>query len=57
LDGPSASEICGLLFWKIEDEDEENINKEQHSRLLITRLLILIAGYLLAVALKILSIK
>lgn len=38
------------FFGEIEDEDEENINKEQHSRLLITRLLILIAGYLLAVA-------
>lgn len=38
------------FFGEIEDEDEENINKEQHSKLLITRLLILIAGYLLAVA-------
>ena len=38
------------FFGEIEDEDEENINKAQHSKLLITRLLILIAGYLLAVA-------
>lgn len=37
------------FFGEIEDEDEENINKEQHSKLLITRLLILITGYLLAV--------
>ncbi|KFF02220.1 mechanosensitive ion channel family protein [Flavobacterium reichenbachii] len=38
------------FFGEIEDENEENINKRQHSKLLITRLVVLIAGYLLAVA-------
>ncbi|WP_163393420.1 mechanosensitive ion channel family protein [Flavobacterium limi] len=38
------------FFGEIEDENEENINKRQHSKLLITRLLVLIGGYLLAVA-------
>ncbi|MFB9109734.1 mechanosensitive ion channel family protein [Flavobacterium gyeonganense] len=38
------------FFGEIEDENEENINKRQHSKLLITRLLVLISGYLLAVA-------
>ncbi|PXY46666.1 mechanosensitive ion channel family protein [Flavobacterium hydrophilum] len=38
------------FFGEIEDENEENVNKRQHSKLLITRLLVLIAGYLLAVA-------
>lgn len=37
------------FFGEIEDEDEENINKRQHSRLLIIRLILLIGGYLLAV--------
>ncbi|WP_228012142.1 mechanosensitive ion channel family protein [Flavobacterium hungaricum] len=38
------------FFGEIDDENEENINKRQHSKLLITRLVVLIAGYLLAVA-------
>lgn len=38
------------FFGEIEDENEENVNKRQHSKLLITRLVVLIAGYLLAVA-------
>lgn len=38
------------FFGEIDDENEENINKRQHSRLLITRLVVLIVGYLLAVA-------
>jgi len=38
------------FFGEIDDENEENVNKRQHSKLLITRLIVLIAGYLLAVA-------
>ncbi|WP_456312515.1 mechanosensitive ion channel family protein [Pseudomonas shirazensis] len=38
------------FFGEIDDENEENINKRQHSKLLITRLVVLIVGYLLAVA-------
>lgn len=38
------------FFGEIDDENEENINKRQHSKLLITRLIVLISGYLLAVA-------
>ncbi|SMP12729.1 Mechanosensitive ion channel [Flavobacterium hercynium] len=38
------------FFGEIDEENEENINKRQHSKLLITRLVVLIAGYLLAVA-------
>lgn len=38
------------FFGEIDDENEENINKRQHSKLLVTRLVVLIAGYLLAVA-------
>lgn len=38
------------FFGEIDDENEENINKRQHSKLLITRLVVLIIGYLLAVA-------
>ena len=38
------------FFGEIDDENEENVNKRQHSKLLITRLVVLIAGYLLAVA-------
>ena len=37
------------FFGEIEDEDEENVNKKQHSRLMIIRLVLLIGGYLLAV--------
>ncbi|WP_345145474.1 mechanosensitive ion channel family protein [Flavobacterium ginsengiterrae] len=37
------------FFGEIEDENEENINKRQHSKLLISRLVVLIVGYLLAV--------
>nr|WP_315222238.1 mechanosensitive ion channel domain-containing protein [uncultured Flavobacterium sp.] len=38
------------FFGEIDDENEENINKRQHSKLLVTRLVVLTAGYLLAVA-------
>jgi len=39
------------FFGEIDDnENEENINKRQHSRLLVTRLIVLIGGYLLAIA-------
>ncbi|KIO53406.1 mechanosensitive ion channel family protein [Flavobacterium hibernum] len=38
------------FFGEIDDENEENVNKRQHSKLLITRLVVLISGYLLAVA-------
>ena len=38
------------FFGEIDDENEETINKRQHSKLLITRLVVLISGYLLAVA-------
>lgn len=38
------------FFGEIDDEDEESINKKQHSKLLITRLLLLILGYLLAIS-------
>ncbi|RYJ36663.1 Mechanosensitive ion channel MscS [Flavobacterium anhuiense] len=38
------------FFGEIDDENEENINKRQHSKLLITRLVVLISGYLIAVA-------
>ncbi len=37
------------FFGEIDDENEENVNKRQHSKLLITRLVVLIGGYLLAV--------
>jgi len=37
------------FFGEIEEEDEENINKRQHSRLLIIRLILLIGGYMLAI--------
>ncbi|CAM3174922.1 mechanosensitive ion channel protein MscS [Chryseobacterium flavum] len=40
---------AAYFFGEIEDEDEENINKKQHSRLLIIRLVLLTGGYLLAV--------
>ncbi|MCV9927911.1 mechanosensitive ion channel [Flavobacterium sp. LS1R49] len=38
------------FFGEVDDENEENVNKRQHSKLLITRLVVLIGGYLLAVA-------
>ena len=41
------------FFGELDEEDEqdgENVNKQQHSRLLIARLVVLIVGYLLAVA-------
>lgn len=41
----------GYFFGEIDDEaNEESINKRQHSKLLITRLLLLIGGYLLAIS-------
>ena len=38
------------FFGEIDEEDEETINKRQHSKLLITRLLVLVGGYLLAIS-------
>ncbi|MFC0343230.1 mechanosensitive ion channel family protein [Epilithonimonas hispanica] len=41
------------FFGELDEEDEQdgkNVNKQQHSRLLIARLVVLIVGYLLAVA-------
>jgi len=38
------------FFGEIEEENEEAINKRQHSKLLITRLLVLAVGYLLAIS-------
>lgn len=38
------------FFGEIDEENEESINKRQHSRLLITRLSVLILGYLLAIS-------
>jgi len=38
------------FFGEIDEENEEMINKRQHSKLLITRLLVLIIGYLLAIS-------
>jgi len=38
------------FFGEIDEENEETINKRQHSKLLITRLLLLIFGYLLAIS-------
>jgi len=38
------------FFGEIDEEDEESINKRQHSKLLITRLLVLVGGYLLAIS-------
>ncbi|MFD2939140.1 mechanosensitive ion channel family protein [Flavobacterium notoginsengisoli] len=44
-------QYVAYFFGEVDnDEDEENINKQQHSKLLITRLIVLIVGYLLAVA-------
>ncbi|MDR2269519.1 MAG: mechanosensitive ion channel [Sphingobacterium sp.] len=37
------------FFGEIEQEDEENIDKRQHSKLLIIRLILLIGGYMLAI--------
>jgi len=37
------------FFGEIDDEDEDNLNKKQHSRLLIIRLVVVIGAYLLAV--------
>ena len=39
-----------FFFGEIEEENEENINKRQHSKLLITRLVLLSLGYLLAIS-------
>lgn len=39
-----------FFFGEIEQENEENINKRQHSKLLITRLVLLAVGYLLAIS-------
>jgi potassium efflux system protein len=38
------------FFGEIEEENEEAINKRQHSKLLITRLIVLAVGYLLAIS-------
>jgi len=39
-----------FFFGEIEEENEDNINKRQHSKLLITRLVLLAVGYLLAIS-------
>eukprot|EP01132_Coremiostelium_polycephalum_P020248 gene20248-24061_t len=38
------------FFGEVDDQDAENVNKRQHSKLLVTRLIVLVAGYLLAIA-------
>lgn len=38
------------FFGEIDEENEESINKRQHSKLLVTRLTVLILGYLLAIS-------
>lgn len=38
------------FFGEIDEENEENINKRQHSKLLVTRLILLVLGYLLAIS-------
>jgi small-conductance mechanosensitive channel len=45
-------QLISFLFGEtgIENEDITPVNKKQHSRLLITRLLVLIGGYMLAIA-------
>jgi len=42
--------LASYFFGGIDGEYGESINKRQHSRLLITRLTLLVAGYLLAIA-------
>jgi small-conductance mechanosensitive channel len=44
--------LISFLFGEtgIENEDTTTVTKKQHSRLLITRLLVLIGGYMLAIA-------
>ncbi|HLA56569.1 MAG TPA: mechanosensitive ion channel domain-containing protein [Flavobacterium sp.] len=42
--------FVAFFFGGIEENDTDNINKRQHSKLLITRLLLLVGGYLLAIA-------
>jgi potassium-dependent mechanosensitive channel len=45
-------QLISFLFGEtgIESEDTTTVSKKQHSRLLITRLLVLIGGYILAIA-------
>jgi small-conductance mechanosensitive channel len=45
-------QLISFLFGEtgIESEDITTVSKKQHSRLLITRLLVLVGGYLLAIA-------
>jgi small-conductance mechanosensitive channel len=45
-------QLISFLFGEtgIENEDTSTVTKKQHSRLLITRLLVLIGGYMLAIA-------
>lgn len=43
-------QFVAYFFGEIEQENEENINKRQHSKLLITRLVVLVVGYLLAIS-------
>lgn len=45
-----VQKYVAYFFGEIDDEDEESVNKKQHSKLLITRLLLLILGYLLAIS-------
>lgn len=42
--------FVAYFFGEIDQENEENINKRQHSKLLITRLVLLVVGYLLAIS-------
>ena len=45
-------QLISFLFGEtgIENEDISTVSKKQHSRLLITRLLVLVGGYMLAIA-------
>ncbi len=45
-------QLISFLFGEtgLESEDKTTVSKKQHSRLLITRLLVLVGGYLLAIA-------
>jgi potassium efflux system protein len=43
-------QFVAFFYGGIEEDDEEQITKRQHSKLLITRLFLLVCGYLLAIA-------
>ena len=42
--------FVAFFFGEVEIDNEATINKRQHSKLLITRLMLLVAGYLLAIS-------